>query len=812
MGMASFRDKFSIVPYGCLYIDASWSDILSAIPFSMEPGHHRSLIEYKLDRLWNHAHATPTPILPCLSVRTAFDLYLSAKQYPRGSEMVFCAINIPDMARIVRHHGIKLVALDVDIETLVPKVDHLQSLITPKTVAILVAHLYGRWVDLEDIVAVAKEHRLDILEDCAEAFSGIQNHGHPAADVTFFSFGLIKTCTAFGGAIAVVRDQRLLAQMRTIYHSYPIRGRTVYLKKLIKYSFLMTLINSPFLVKHCTLLLNALGINHRDVIVNSIRGFPQGFFDSIRMRPSVTLLFMMYRRLKNFDVSSFKLGNIKGDIVSRRLPPGIQGVGQKADKQNYWLFPILVDNPERVMKELNARGVDAYRGATQLDLIESDVEIPRNLANPSEMVQQKLDHSSRPAEDTSSVVKAASCGRTSAVGDSRGTSRTTQSDAGHGRGLSEGQLRAGNINSARTSPVTDRRIVPGTSESDLNNRELSPRARLEQLPGHVDNAMESSTARTKTNQSLESNEDNMQDPSLKYFNDERAEYVSIHSKEATGQSNNRLRGLTWVAQSQSSNTPAIQSEPHMTSPSTAEQYRNSGIPSDLHQQSHFDTAPEGITSVGEGIQCAPVSHCGTHGTSSAGDTKDLCSVSYSQLQQQHVHHESHAQSPSEGSPMELFPQSDGGTNYLDPPASDLKTSAMQLASNNHSMATHTLNHPSRTQGLSGVNHSSNTAESDATNTQREPRSLPSNTNSPSGGGTKAYLEPSGKSPKRTLGDSPSVMSGKYPQEARYLIDHVVYLPVHKKVPFQYLEQICAVLEDVASMLAKEKQVKVQSKL
>ena len=458
------------------------------------------------------------------------------------------------------------------------------------------------------------------------------------------------------------------------------------------------------------------------------------------------------------------------------------------------------------MKELNARGVDAYRGATQLDLIESDVVIPRNLANPSEMVQQNLDHSSGPAEDTSSEVKATSCGRTSAVGEFRDTSETTESGVAHGRGLSEGQLRAGDVHSARTSPVTDRRIVPGTSESDRNDRELSHRARLEQLPDHVDNSMESSTARTKTKQLLESNEDNMQDPSLKYFNDERAEYVSIQSKEATGQSNNHPRGQAWVAQSQSSNTPAIQSEPHMTS--TTELYRNSGIPSDLHQQSHFGTAPEGITSVGADIQCAPVSHCGTHGTSSAGDTKGPCSVTYSQLQHEHVHRESHAQSPSEGSPMDLFPQSDGGTNYLDPPASDLKTSAMQLASNNRSMATHTLNHPSRTQGPSDVNHSSNTAESDATNTQREPRSLPSNTNSTSG----AYLGPSGKSPKRTLGDSPSVMSGKYPQEARYLIDHVVYLPVHKKVPFQYLEQICAVLEDVASLLAKEKQVKVQSKL
>ena len=34
------------------------------------------------------------------------------------------------------------------------------------------------------------------------------------------------------------------------------------------------------------------------------------------------------------------------------------------------------------------------------------------------------------------------------------------------------------------------------------------------------------------------------------------------------------------------------------------------------------------------------------------------------------------------------------------------------------------------------------------------------------------------------------LTNNYPHEARYLIDHVVYLPVNKSVPFHVLDQIC----------------------
>ena len=62
---------------------------------------------------------------------------------------------------------------------------------------------------------------------------------------------------------------------------------------------------------------------------------------------------------------------------------------------------------------------------------------------------------------------------------------------------------------------------------------------------------------------------------------------------------------------------------------------------------------------------------------------------------------------------------------------------------------------------------------------------------------------------------------RYPHEAKFLMDHVVYLPVNKTVPFYELDKICKALDEALSLsngsqLPKVKhirsKVKVQSKL
>jgi len=47
----------------------------------------------------------------------------------------------------------------------------IESKITPRTVGIIPVHLYGQAADMDPIMAIAKKHKLWVIEDCAQAIS-----------------------------------------------------------------------------------------------------------------------------------------------------------------------------------------------------------------------------------------------------------------------------------------------------------------------------------------------------------------------------------------------------------------------------------------------------------------------------------------------------------------------------------------------------------------------------------------------------------------------------------------------------------------
>jgi dTDP-4-amino-4,6-dideoxygalactose transaminase len=110
--------------------------------------------------------------LPLLCVRTGFDLFLRANQFPAQSEIIMSAINIPSMITLVQCHKINVIPCDIDINTLEININHVKRLITSKTVAILYAHIYGRCVNVSELVDLAYEKQLYFIEDCAESFAG----------------------------------------------------------------------------------------------------------------------------------------------------------------------------------------------------------------------------------------------------------------------------------------------------------------------------------------------------------------------------------------------------------------------------------------------------------------------------------------------------------------------------------------------------------------------------------------------------------------------------------------------------------------
>lgn len=77
---------------------------------------------------------------------------------------------------------------------------------------IVLSYIYGARFDSKDIIDFCNKNGIFVVEDEAESFSSPTHTGSKNADATLFSYGTIKTNTAFGGAITVIRNNKNLFQ------------------------------------------------------------------------------------------------------------------------------------------------------------------------------------------------------------------------------------------------------------------------------------------------------------------------------------------------------------------------------------------------------------------------------------------------------------------------------------------------------------------------------------------------------------------------------------------------------------------------
>jgi dTDP-4-amino-4,6-dideoxygalactose transaminase len=303
----------------------------------------------------------PHEALVTLSVRTGWDLLLEALHLPAGSEVLMSEVTIPDMPRIVEHHGLVPVPVGVDPDRLEPNIDALERAISPRTRAILVAHLFGSRIEMGPVVEVARIHRLLVVEDCAQAFVGREYSGHVYSDCCLFSFGPIKTASALGGAVLRVRDPNLRARMATIERAYPLQSRRAYAARLLKYLSFRCLSKRRVyaaLVRGY----GAFGIDYDEALSHAAHSFGQhNFFERIRHRPCGPLLRMLERRISTFEnCAQALLGRRaeQGHRFANSLPDGMV-VGSQNESHTYWAMPLRVQNTPEVIAALREAGFDA---------------------------------------------------------------------------------------------------------------------------------------------------------------------------------------------------------------------------------------------------------------------------------------------------------------------------------------------------------------------------------------------------------------------------------------------------------------------
>jgi FAD/FMN-containing dehydrogenase len=357
---------YKLLLYPRKQLDIRWRDLAAGMVrclFSGDP----TKSEAQICRLF----APDRPVLVTFAVRAGFDLFLSAQGWPAGSEILMSALTIREMADIARKHGLVPVPLDLHLGKLAPEASTMEAAITPKTRAVVIAHLFGTRVNMEPFIAVAKRHGILVLEDCAHAFTGMDYTGHPETDAAMFSFGSIKTATALVGALIRLKDPQLLQKMRSLQQSYPLQSHAEYLH-LIFTHVLVKLFTIPLLYglfyRACVALEKDF-----DQVINAVRNLPpEGEEEDlalIRKQPSAPLLALLLRRLSTFSTQRLRERREVGRQFARGLPAGLTCLGSDAPFHSYWVFPVLVEAPERFAATLRTYGFDATTAGSALSVV-----------------------------------------------------------------------------------------------------------------------------------------------------------------------------------------------------------------------------------------------------------------------------------------------------------------------------------------------------------------------------------------------------------------------------------------------------------
>ncbi|WP_250509038.1 DegT/DnrJ/EryC1/StrS aminotransferase family protein [Caballeronia sp. GACF4] len=126
-----------------------------------------------------------------------------------GDEVITTAMTWVSTANVIIEVGATPVLVDIDPATRNMDLNLLERAITPRTKAIMPVYLGGLPVNMDRLYAIARAHKLRVIEDAAQAFGSSWNGKRIGAfgDLVSFSFHANKNVTSIEGGALVLNDE-----------------------------------------------------------------------------------------------------------------------------------------------------------------------------------------------------------------------------------------------------------------------------------------------------------------------------------------------------------------------------------------------------------------------------------------------------------------------------------------------------------------------------------------------------------------------------------------------------------------------------
>jgi dTDP-4-amino-4,6-dideoxygalactose transaminase len=337
----------------------TWGDCLMAVRYFADP---RRLVDGPAIAAYERAFAQAIGVRHAVSFAAGrVGLYglLRAMRVGAGDEVLLQVPTHIVVPNAIRYAGARPVYVDCRLDTYNMDLEKAEERVTPRTKILLIQHTFGVPVDMDAAMALARRHRLIVIEDCVHSL-GARYAGQPLGSfgrAAFFSTEETKTISSTMGGMAVTDDADLAGRLRAFQAACarPSRSLTArYVLKLVLYH----LLTQPTLHRYTRALYEGMGERHplpRPTSRSELRGDKPARFEQGLGNAQAALALRQLNRLesnvrhRSAIALAYRTHLDKWGFRGPSVPPNAE--------PSYVRYPVWVDDRPQALRALAPHAV-----------------------------------------------------------------------------------------------------------------------------------------------------------------------------------------------------------------------------------------------------------------------------------------------------------------------------------------------------------------------------------------------------------------------------------------------------------------------
>ncbi len=317
------------------------------------------------------------------SGRSALLAILSSLNIKKGDEIIIQAFTCNAVINPILSLGAKPIFVDIDEKINInPK--KIEEKITSQTKAIIIQHTFGWPAEIKEIIKIAQENNLYLIEDVAHSLGAEYNREKIGTfgDVAFFSFGRDKIISSVFGGMAVSNNEKIGEKIRVFQRNIPQPSNFWILQQLLH----------PVLVNYFVLPAYKIHPDFGKIVLGGLqkifvlskavskkekngqlgKNFPKKMPNSL-----ASLAINQFQKLEKLNNHRREIAHLYGEQLKNILK--IPLVEEKELTPVFMRFPVLISNGEtdKILKEARKKRIYLNDGWRKSPIVPPDTKIEK---------------------------------------------------------------------------------------------------------------------------------------------------------------------------------------------------------------------------------------------------------------------------------------------------------------------------------------------------------------------------------------------------------------------------------------------------